>query len=162
MSVIFFQIIKKNCLIKQKTQTEIFFWHYDSIADSFNSIFIRLMVQWRENVDTMANTSLSWVPEASRPRNRLVNNICFTIVMTEQLWLSWLHISYFLCSFASLCYFLCHQINRMNNFLRRLSTPWAALGSLVKLGFTLSFVHKRYSLGKISSQKTMAKAMDCL
>lgn len=54
MSVIFFQIIKKNCLIKQKTQTEIFFWHYDSIADSFNSIFIRLMVQWRENVGTMA------------------------------------------------------------------------------------------------------------
>ena len=122
--------------------------------------FIRLMVQWRENFGTMANTSLSWLPEASRPRNRWVNNICFT--MTEQLWLLWLHISYFLCSFASLCYFLCHQINRMNNFLRRLSTPWAALGSLVKLGFTLSFVHKRYSLGKISSQKTMAKAMDCL
>lgn len=69
MSVIFFQIIKKNCLIKQKTQTEIFFWHYDSIADSFNSIFIRLMVQWRENVDTMANTSLSWVPEASTEKS---------------------------------------------------------------------------------------------
>ena len=37
MSVIFFQIIKKNCLIKQKTQTEIFFWNHDSVADSFNS-----------------------------------------------------------------------------------------------------------------------------